>query len=951
MTNFQRSYSRVWWANDNNNIAAATTNNNQMASDSLQQPHHIYYYGPQSLGQLANIAEESPYRTSQIRRSVRSQDSGFNDSDHSPNSTSSSSQLSAHQHQDNNNNNNGVGVVVGGINVEHLNDENQNYLSPKRTITTPSVDDRSPSLANETIKTPPTVIRRKISALFTPTARRISFSAPSSPDVMPSSTPSTSILNLSFRSLDSFATMKSAREANKKSEQQRWLNTSLNDSRAKNCSLRRGKTISPSNNSSYRRRANRRRLLDCVSQVSGSTSDVYTLASDASTSEKEIKRQQQKQQQPEDYHHYESVTEINTSRAKFDDENDTAITSEYNNETVTFGSGDAETSTGQMDESATTCNLKREKMPLPTYDELYPPNGCSTPVAKQKANHKNTSQVADRTESSVTAINGAGQCEWRKATTTATNEQHQVQKSYERDFFDSDFNLSLTAIMNWESCTYLEYTNPLLNGHACSAQFWLDETRTTYCHEIMSTLQTKSILFEAARSLKLNPVIAAKLIHQIQLKGIAIETKFDEIDRIFDSHAKLVRRLRRISAAALVGADGTVSMDHSIAGQNNGKNADDSIEMVDNEFKEKISDLMKSLTGNVCQFMSKLNSNIIFQKIDGCHSTAAMDNARDQRHFERNVKAVIDLCQDLKVACETKIDDIEPNVLLKDFYTLKQTVLKAIRKVFRRLMNIIVNRIEENPHEMLLRANINVIATLPTESVYNSSERFSSLNDAFISSGILRVLLMICLDAAKMSIRAMSLRALTKICSTAEMIRQFIEIGGLDVVTDILTDDKRNNVKFEPELREAVSVLTQVTAPWHHGDSGNIEDLLKLSTDNLVSRLTHLIQSTDCLQTLMLSTACLNNLSRKSSLTFYSLMDNRSVHRLIHACDRYQQRSDFISSAIFLYVSFHYYVIRCNHIFFQLKCECVCAVNSRHSNMFHSVSGFGFFPFFLSFCY
>lgn len=880
MTNFQRSYSRVWWANDNTNAVAAS---NQMASDPLQQPHHIYYYGPQSLGQLANIAEESPQRTSQIRRSVRSQDSGFNDSDHSPNSTSSSIQLSAHQHLDNDG-------------VEHVNDENQNYLSPKRTTATSSssVNDRSPSLANESIKTPPTVIRRKLSSLFTPTARRISFSAPSSPDVMPSSSAST--LNHSFRSLDSFATMKSAKEANKRSEyQQQWLNTSLNGSRAKNCSLRRGKTISPSNNSSYRRRANRRRLLDCVSQVSGSTSDVYTLASDASTSGKEIEpSHQQQQHQPEDYHHYESVTEINLSRARSDDaEIDASLSREYKNETVTFGcGGDAETTATELNESA-ACNLKREKLPLPTYDELYPPNGCSTPVAKLRMNHHNrntknntTSQVADRTESPITAINGASQCERR----TMVTDPHQVhQPSHERDFFDSDFSLSLTATMNWESCTYIEYTNPLLNGHACSAQFWLDETRTTYCHEIMSTLQTKSILHEAARSLKLNPAIAAKLIHQIQLKGIAIETKFDEIDRIFDSHAKLVRRLRRIS---------TIATDTD--GDDGSKTTDESIEMVDNEFKEKISDLMKSLTGGVCQFMSKLNSNIIFQKVDGCHTA---DNARDQRHFERNVKAVIDLCQDLKVACETKIDDIEPNVLLTDFYTLKQTVLKAIRKVFRRLINIIVNRIEENPHEMLLRANINVIATLPAESVYNSSERFSSLNDAFISSGILRVLLMICLDAPRVSIRAMSLRALTKICSTAEMIRQFIEIGGLDVVTDILTDEKRNDVKFEPELREAVSVLTQVTAPWHLGDSGNIEDLLKLSTDNLVSRLTHLIQSIDCLQTLMLSTACLNNLSRKSSLTFYSLMDNRSVHQLIHVCDRYQQRSDFISSAIFLYVS------------------------------------------------
>lgn len=821
MTNFQRSYSRVWWANDNES---------QQASESVL-PHQIHYNGPQSLGQLGNIAEES-YRLSNIRRSVRSHDSGFNDSDHSPNSTSSSSQISAH-------------------NLE--NDENQNYLSPKLND---SEIDRSPSLANESVKTPPTVIRRKISNIFTPAARRISFSAPSSPDIVQEDK-----LNSSFRSLESF-TAKTTKEQNVTNEK---INTSLNNSRAKNCSLRRGKTISPSNNSSYRRRANRRRLLDCVSQVSGSTSDVYTLASDTTIP---IEDKEQQESNNKEYHHYESVAEVNKSKNESENgaegnSNEISVT-EYNNETVTFGCGDEVMSPIKETKEASIVG-QREKLPLPTYDELYPPNGCSTPMLKTKK--RNTSQVADRTNSSITTINGASQY------------QRDQVKKYDRDFFDSDFHLSLTANMTWESCTYIEYTNPLLNGHACSVQFWLDETRTTYCHEIMSTLQTKSILYEAARSLKLNPPIAAKLIHQIQLKAIAIETKFDEIDRMFESHAKLVKRLQRAS--------------HSSTNDN-----DESIEIADNEFKEKISVLMKSLTENVCTFMSKLNSKIIFQKVDGC-----IQNGYDLRHFERNVKLVIDLCQDLRVACDTKIDDIEANVLLRDFYTLKQSVLKAIRKVFRRLMNIIANRIEENPHEMLLRANINVIATLPAESVYNSSERFSSLNDAFISCGIIRVLLMICLDAEKISIRAMSLRALTTICSTAEMIRHFIEIGGLDVVTDILTDEKRNDVQFEPELREAVSVLTQVTAPWHHGDSGNIDDLLKLSIDNLVTRLTILIESTDCLQTLMLSAACLNNLSRKSSLTFYSLMDNRSVHQLIRACDRHQHRCDFSGSAIFLYVS------------------------------------------------
>lgn len=802
MTKFQRSYSRVWWAND--------------TKTESELPKHSYYYGIESSSRkLSNIAETiSPYQSTNIRRSVRSHDSGFNDSDHSPN-TSSSSHISTNNLD----------------NESPTSDENQNYMSPTKNSSNSNIT-QSP---NETIETPPTVIRKKRSIFCSPAiARRISFSAPSSPDIIESSK-----LNSSFRSLDSFAS-KSA----KKTE----TNTSLDNSREKPSSLRRGKTISPSNNSSYRRKLNRRRLLDCVSQVSGSTSDVYTLASNSS-GEHEAERN------PEIYHHYESLIEIKESQNK---QQDSSFT--YNNETVTFGQGDDDLMSPVKENT-----IQAQKLPLPTYDELYPPNGCSTPKLLRSQKNASASQVSDHTESSITALNGAS--------------QYELNEGFQK-FDSSECNLSLKPFMTWENCTYNEYTNPLLNGNAYSTQFWLDEIRTTYCNEISSMLQTKSVLYEAARSLKLNSAIASKLIRQIQSKAINIETEFDEIERIFESHAKLVKRLKQTECAS--------------------HRCDDyGIEIADNKCKEKISIVMKALTSKVCQFMSKLNSKIIFQNLPGCSA-----NKNDLKNFERNVKTVIDLSQDLRVACETKIDDIETIILLKDFHTLKQSVLKTIRKVFRRLMHIIVARIEDNnTHEMLLRANINMVITLPAESVYNSTERFSSLNDAFITSGIVRVLLLICLDSDKIDIRASSLRALATICSSAEMIRQFIEIGGLDVVTDILIDDKRNNIEFEAELREAVSLLTQVTAPWHYGDSGNMDDLLKLSIDRLATRLTDLIDDTECLQTLMLSIACLNNLSHKSSLTFYSLMDNRSVHRIIHACYRYQHRYDFIQSAIFFYVS------------------------------------------------
>lgn len=745
--------------------------------------------------------------------SLRSHDSGFNDSDQSPNTSSSSSQLLA-------SNASPESPPIG------------NRQTPKQNN---SNVERSPSICSEATKTPPTVIRKKLSALLiSPNVRRLSFSAPNSPDA-----------NKSTRLNDSFDSMASTSGRSEKNSSNS-SSSPLNKSRSGSKSLRRSKVISPHNNSNYRRR----RLLNCVSRVSDSVGDVYTLASESPSTAVEEKARTLERN--ELHHSYESLSGLSRIVQQMKNE------SSYNNETVVFGCGDDGVTQAEEKQKS-----PRGKLPLPSYDELYPPNGSSTPKMAKSRN----AQTVNHPHSPTTAATNVSSGDMKP---------EQVARRPNNETFDSEWNLSLSATMNWETCTYIEYTNPQLNGHASSVQFWLDEIRSTYAHEILSTLQTKSILFEAARTLSINPAIASKLINQIQIKAIEIETSFEKIERVFESHAKRLKRNQQAS--------------------------EDDIEIASNNFKEIVSKQMKQLTTNVCQFMRKLNSKIIFKSY---HIVGS--GSRELKHFEQNVKTVIEMCQDLRVACDTKIDDIEVNCLLKDLLSLKQSILKTIRKVFRRLVRIIASSIESTSQELLLRAYMNMIATLPAEGVYNSSERFSSLNDAFLSCGIIRILLLICIDSAKMSIRALSLRALATICASSEMIQQFMQIGGLDVVTDIITDDKRINPTYEPELREAVSVLTQVTAPWHHNTNcTNIDDLLKLSIDNVVTRLTNLLATTECTQTLMLCIACLNNLSRKSMLTFYSLMSNQTIHRIVQACDKHQQSPsniEFSASIIFLYVS------------------------------------------------
>lgn len=824
-SNFQRSCSKVWWGNDE-------------PPKQFQHGRPMYH----SLGKVESnfrniptISENrvSPQSTIIPRRdspgSLRSQDSGFSDSDHSPNSSNGS-----------------------GHTKSPPIDENRNYLKTSPNKLSPKLDvnyqinvansasstDRSPSICSEVI-TPPTVIRKQQNvSLNALAARRISFSVPSSP-----SSPEKSLQN--FTSGEIFAANNSSLNDGHLGD----ISSESSRSAKGNRSLRRGRALTSEGGESYRR-LSQRKLLRCVSHVSGSVGDVYTLATPKPLS---------KNADPD--HIYESVASI-PGRSPQRPEQQTpkrsgpsvAHATPYNNETVTFGSAIEPT----PKKSPPLEPNVQERLPLPTYDELYP-NGTSTPkfIGKNIPN-----------KSCTKSMNGTNR---KNASYNRTR-----NRLFSGDM-DLDLDLSLSAAINWETCTYIEYTNPLLNGHASSVQFWLDETRASYNHEILSTLQTKSVLHEAARSLKLNAAIAAKLIHQIQLKALHIEGNFDEVESVFVSHARASRGVESDELKNI----------HYLS---------------EDQFKDIIPNLVKQLISNVCLFMSKLNSRVIFQTISGTDNEPG-----ELKKFERCVKTVVEMSQDLQVACDTKIDDIEAHKLLEDLQSLKHGVLKTIRKIYRRLVNIIVSRIESNTNELLLQASVNTISSLPLEgNVYNRSDSFASLNKAFMDTGAIRVLLLVCLDIEQTSIRAMALRALATICSTSDMIEQFLQMGGIDVVTDLLLDDKKRDDKFDGELREAVSVVTQVTAPWHIESHLEIDEFLRVSVDKMVTRITQLLEQTDCPQMLILCTACLNNLSQNTDLTFYSLMANRSILRIRQACDALDGHREFMDSCVFQYVSLIY---------------------------------------------
>lgn len=367
-----------------------------------------------------------------------------------------------------------------------------------------------------------------------------------------------------------------------------------------------------------------------------------------------------------------------------------------------------------------------------------------------------------------------------------------------------------------------EYSNPLLNGHSVPVQVWIDDVRTSYYPEVMSCLQTKSIAVEAAKSTKIASVTAVQMIRNVQLKVGSLQAEFERVERTLAS-------LRAPSTDCLM-----------------------------------LPKITNSLIGNIGTFFEKILSKNVFQA----------DNENDLAKFEDNVDNILDLAGDLRTSV-AKTPDLDLETLQEDIIVIKRYLLIAIRAIFDRLVKVIITNIEESKCTMMLKTNLNYIATLTS---FDSG--FASLSDAFCNSGAVRSLLLLCLEEKQSSIRILALRALAAVCSSVETICQLEQFDGIEILKDILMD--KSNQRLEQELREAVSVLTQVTAPWH-GHDHKVERLKEV-VDPIVESVTTILENTECCQTLLLCAACLNNLSRLEPTSIYSIMSYITVFKLKDAC-------------------------------------------------------------------
>ncbi len=743
-SNFRRAQSKVWWGNN--------SDHNQFGFPLLQQI---------TKNNKSNVSPDITTSWSYRRGSpgsLKSQDSGFSDSDNSPPSNHHGSVNSSPTLRNNSSS------------------TSPDKLTPKKTVNhqiNTEIFQRSPSICSER-STPPTVIRKKLNVEFVSTSRRISFSAPNSPvyERMDSPDLLEQIDSLSYSST-SPVSMRNDRKAF----------SDIKNKCDKDRSIKRGTKIT-------RSAGVNRKLLKCVSQFSiGSASDVYQLSS-SGTSNESI---------PSNTNDIEANEENSTMAQKAIPQTPKSILKaspkKYNNETVVFGCGDYDNSTN---------DLNTEKQPaLPAYSALFPTN-----------------------------------------TSTPKNNQQTVSRAFERlaGLDHSPEFIDLSATMNWETCTYIEYTNPLLNGHASSVQYWLDEIRSTYCHEVLSTLQTKSIAQVVTKSAALNSVTAGKIIRSLQAKAENLQRDFECVEQLLN---------------------GTAS----------------------NDVKAIVKSLLLKLNENVMDFVSRLRAKNIFRT----------PNDKTYDRFEDNISCITDMTLDVQAIIDNRSDDLDFTVLFEDLQVLKRYLLLTIQLVFVKLLKVILNRIETTKCDLILRSNLSMLSLLSN----NEFNKFASLNDAFIESDAVRLLLTICLESKLSTVRTLALRALATICSTKETIRQFQQVGGVDILTEILTDDT-NASRLEPEFREALSLLAQITAPWH-GKTHTIGGL-KSCVEKLVERISDIVTETTCCQTLLLCAACLNNLSRMETTSIYSLMSHGTVLKLKHAC---QARGP--GASIFLIVSFKIY--------------------------------------------
>ncbi|KAH8358099.1 hypothetical protein KR084_002685 [Drosophila pseudotakahashii] len=363
---------------------------------------------------------------------------------------------------------------------------------------------------------------------------------------------------------------------------------------------------------------------------------------------------------------------------------------------------------------------------------------------------------------------------------------------------------------------------------------WMAEQRWAGEPEVMCTLQHKSIAQEAYKNYTITTSAVCKLVRQLQQQALSLQGHFERSERV----------LSGLQPSSLPEALGGATQ----------------------------------LLGHLDDFTATLERRAIF-----------FNDARiERKRYEQHLEQIRTVSKDTMYSLERQ-HYINLESLLDDVQLLKRHTLITLRLIFERLVGVLVTSIEQSRCDLLLRANINMVATLMNIDY----DGFASLSDAFVQNEAVRSLLVVVLDHKQSSVRALALRALATLCCDPQAIQQLGSCGGIEIVRDILQVESAGE-RGGLEKREAVSLLAQITAAWH-GPEHRVPGLRDCS-ESLVAGLAELLRPECCTQTLLLCAAALNNLSRMEATSHYSIMSNEAIARLIDTLEHQD-----CGTSVFLY--------------------------------------------------
>jgi hypothetical protein len=408
------------------------------------------------------------------------------------------------------------------------------------------------------------------------------------------------------------------------------------------------------------------------------------------------------------------------------------------------------------------------------------------------------------------------------------------------------------------------YRNTQLNGNFAPIQSWIDSLQYDMSSEVTSTLQSKSI--ERIGNLKLTPVLAYKMIKNLQTKVSVLESEFYKVEHCDDEENSLMSAIH-------------------------------------------------SLTDTMMDFVSNQEPKRQFY----CQS------AKYYKKLNENFTSIREMVTDLKrLVMKIDVDDLQEYPILEDLQLIKRYMLITIRIIFNLLISVIVDNIEHTHNELVLGSNIMHLVLLLTNE-FAHCDGFPSLNDALTTNSIVRVLLLICFENKSEWIRSLSLRTLSMVCKNEETIQQFEINSGYEILRDMLIEPDRP----EQEIKETISCLASLTGPWIERSNESIFKDLKDYSEDFIERITKIVEmKSKNPQMLLICVAVLNNLSRfDASSTVYSLISNQSIPIISKACERHMNNEYTIFlleqiSSLILHMSSnrksHYHLTHRQHLNFIL---------------------------------